>query len=188
MVNIGAAKEIAREKFRYKTGAFYGSYARLDLGVGLIYDEIPYAIFDKTEKLFDTVSGLVYVLSHECDVDQNNPRFLNDYVLICPIIDYLEFVQEVASVYSDQKANELATDLVSDRIFRAIYIPPISQTVLSHGGILYFNQIGNTAVSSFGEPEARPVCALSSYAQTIIDMKLQNHLLRPKVQTLPQLR
>ena len=160
----------------------------MDLGVGLIYDEIPYAIFDKTEKLFDTVSGLVYVLSHECDVDPNNPQFFNDYVLICPIIDYIEFVQEVAKVYSDHKVKELATDLVSDRIFRAIYIPPISQTVLPHGGILYFNQIGNTAVSSFGESEARPVCALSSYAQTIIDMKLLNHLLRPKEQTLPQLR
>jgi hypothetical protein len=70
-------------------------------------------------------------------------------------------VQEVASVYSDHKARELATDLVSDKIFRAIYIPPISHTVLPHGGILYFNQIGNTAVSSFGEPEACVcVCAI----------------------------
>jgi hypothetical protein len=188
MVDIGVATEIAREKFLYKTGAFYGSHSGLDLGVGLIYNEIPYAIFDKAEKLFDTVSGLVYVLSHECDVDQNNPRFFNDYVLICPIIDYLEFVYEVASVYSDHEASQLATDLVSDRIFRAIYIPPISQTMLPHGGILYFNQIGNTAVSSFGEPEAQAVCALSSYAQAIIDRKLENHLLRPKAQALPRLR
>jgi hypothetical protein len=40
-----------------ETGAFYGSHSGLDLGVGLIYDEIPYAIFDKSEKLFDTVSA-----------------------------------------------------------------------------------------------------------------------------------
>ena len=108
MVDIGAATEIAREKFRYKTGAFYGSHSGLDLGVGLIYDQIPYAIFDKAEKLFDTVSGLVYVLSHECDVDPNNPRFFNDYVLICPIIDYLEFIGGGGRLFGPQ--GERASD------------------------------------------------------------------------------
>ncbi len=185
MPDIKKAINTALSRFCYDAGKFYGDSSRLDLGVGLIYDQIPYAIFDKDEKLFDTAIGLVYVLSHECDVDRNNPRFFNDYVLICPIIEFSAFAEAFCAAFSEDKMMQIITDLAGDNIFRAIYIPPISQSILSAGGILYFNQIGNTAVSSFGEADARPVCALSSYAQHIIDRKLENHLLRPKQQFLP---
>ena len=89
MVDIERAKAIASQKFPYQSGAFYGNCSGLNIGVGLIYDNIPYSIFDRNEKLFDTVAGLVYILSHECDVDEDNPRFFNDDGQICPINHYI---------------------------------------------------------------------------------------------------
>jgi hypothetical protein len=177
-------EKLIKDNFKYNCGAFYGHVAGLDLGVGLIYDNIPFAVFDKDEKLYDTASGLVYILSHECDVDQNNPRFFNDYILTCPIIDMAIFVEDFEAAFPD-KLTQMVVDLVGDRIFRAIYIPPINRSVLPFGGILYFNQIGNTHVSCFGEATTQPIYALSHYAQRIIDFKLENHLLRPKAQSLP---
>jgi hypothetical protein len=176
--------KVTSNYFRYDTGAFYGQTAGLDLGVGLIYDNIPFATFDTNEQLYDTAIGLVYVLSHECDVDQENSRFLNDDVLICPIIDFNNFAQTFATAFPE-KVDQLLIDLVGDKIYRAIYIPPINASVLPLGGILYFNQIGNTHVSCFEGQTATPVCAMSAYAQSIIDKKLENHLLRPKSQFLP---
>lgn len=177
-------KKVTSENFKYNSGAFYGHTEGLALGVGLIYDNISFAVFDNDAKLYDTADGLVYVLSHECDVDQNNPRFFNDYVLICPIIDMGMFVEDFQAAFPE-KLNQMVTDLVGDKIYRAIYIPPINGSVLPLGGILYFNQIGNTHVSCFGSTTSQPVCALSDYAQRIIDKKLENHLLRPKTQSLP---
>jgi hypothetical protein len=181
------AMQIAGSKFVYQAGRFYGATEGLGLGVGLIYDGVSYASFDEDERLFDTLAGLVYVLSHECDIDQDNLRFFNDYVLICPIIDFGEFVEEFGIEHPQEKVVSIVTDLASDKIFRAIYIPPISTSILPNGGVIYLNQLTNTHVSSFAEAKAKPVCALSTYAQRIFDYKLQNHLLRPKADGLPRL-
>ena len=181
------ATKIANDNFCYQAGRFYGSTSGLGLGVGLIYDGVSFPSFDEKQKLFDTLAGLVYVLSHECDVDQGNNRVFNDYVLVCPIIDFAEFVDEFGADQSTDNLKSLIFDLVADKIFRALYIPPISQSVLPSGGIIYFNQIANTHVSSFSNAESRPICALSAYAQVIFDYKLENHLLRPKSDKLPTL-
>jgi hypothetical protein len=186
-LNTQQAAKIAGDKFRYQAGKFYGSTEGLGLGVGLIYDGISYASFDEEENLFDTLAGLVYVLSHECDIDQNNPRFFNDYVLICPIIDFGEFVEEFGIGHTEDKVLSMINDLAADSIYRVIYIPQISRSVLPYGGIIYLNQITNTNIVSFTEAEAKPVCAFSTYAQRIFDYKLQNHLLRPKADRLPRL-
>jgi hypothetical protein len=187
MFDKAHAARLAGEKFAYQTGRFYGSTKDLGLGVGLIYDGILFPVFDEVEKLFDTAVGLVYVLSHECDVDRNNIRFFNDYVLMCPIIELGAFVEEYSEENSNEKVEQIITDLSSDKIYRAIYVPPISGETLPLGGIIYFNQITNAHISSFSDLYAKPICALSSYAQRIIDYKLQNHLLRPKADILPVL-
>ena len=184
MVDLNNIAKVAQETFKYATGAFYGHVGLRSLGVGLIYDGIRYAIFDEQEKLFDTVSGLVYVLTHECDIDADNQRAFNNYVLICPIINLETIVSEFAMIKSDDYIINITKDLVSDKIFRALYFPPYDSEQIPQGGVLYLNQIASTHVSAFGEAEARPICALSSYAQQIVDLKLQNHLFRPKAESL----
>jgi hypothetical protein len=185
MLDIAALAKVAVDQFPYQIGAFYGASAGLALGVGLVVDGVTFPLFDEAEGLFDTARGLVYVLTHECDLD--NERAFNDYVLVCPIIGFDVFAEGYAEKLSEGALAGLIPDLAGDRIYRALYVPPISNEVLPFGGIIYFNQICSTHVSSFKVDGAKNVCALSSYAQQIIDMKLTNHLLRPKAEPLPRL-
>ena len=85
MVDIGKATRHVLDNYRFNANAFYGRADNLSLGVGLIYDGLHFPLFDETDRVFDTVEGPVYVLTHECDVDQTNERHFNEYVLICPI-------------------------------------------------------------------------------------------------------
>ena len=187
MVDIARASTLAIERFPYNAGAFYGGAAGLALGVGLVFSNVNYPLFDENERLFDTVSGAVYVLTHECDLDAANERAFNEYALICPIICFREFALEFASSHSEGALFGFIPDLAANRIFRAIFVPPINREVLPFGGILYLNQISSTHVSAFRDGEAKLICALSTYAQRIIDYKLTNHLLRPKADQLPVL-
>jgi hypothetical protein len=154
--------------------------------VGLIYDGVHFPLFDEAEKVFDTAEGLVYVLTHECDVDEANERHFNEYVLICPINRFEAFAADFCATYSEGALYGMLPHLAKDAIFRVFYLPPIPD-MLPYGGLLCLNQICNTHVSEFASAEARKVCALSSYALQFIDFKLENHLRRPKAETLPRL-
>jgi hypothetical protein len=76
MIDIAALAKVAVDKFPYQIGAFYGTSAGLAVGVSLVVDGITFPLFDEEEELFDTAKGLVYVLTHECDLD--NERAFND--------------------------------------------------------------------------------------------------------------
>jgi hypothetical protein len=93
MIELNKIVRVAQEAFPYVSGAFYGHVGLRSLG-------IRHAIFDEQDKLFDTVSGLVYILTHECDVDTHNQRAFNNYILICPIINLEALVAEVAAMKS----------------------------------------------------------------------------------------
>ena len=185
MLDIAALAKVAVDKFPYQIGAFYGTADALALGVGLVVDGVKFPLFDEEEALFDTAEGLVYVLTHECDLD--NDRAFNDYVLVCPIVGFDVFAKGYAERVSEGALAGLIPDLAGDRIYRALYIPRISSEVLPFGGIIYLNHICSTPISSFKAEGAKSICAMSDYAQRIIDMKLTNHLLRPKADLLPRL-
>jgi hypothetical protein len=186
MPNIPRAANIAVSKFKYESGAFYGSAALCSLGVGMLYEGIRFPLLDEEAKLFDSAEGMVYVLTHECDIDIDNDRIFNEYVLVCPILPFDIWAEEFAEAKSEGALFGIIPDLVEDKIYRAFYLPPFGQE-LPYGGILYFNQICSTHRDFFTSASARRVCALSSYAQRIIDFKMQNHLFRPKAEQLPQL-
>lgn len=167
MPDLERALGLAESNFAYKRGAFYGAPDGLALGVGLIYDNIAFPLYDENEHLFDTVSGLVYVLTHECDLDEANERAFNSYALVCPIVCFKEFVEEFSEKSSEEELLKLIPDLAGNRVFRAIYLPAIDNDVLPFGGIVYLNQICSTHVETFRGGDARAVKALSSYAQRI---------------------
>ena len=78
MLDVPKAVNLAQEHFPYNANAFYGAADGLSLGVGLVYQGVKYPLFDDHTRLFDTVEGLAYVLTHECDVDQSNARHFNE--------------------------------------------------------------------------------------------------------------
>lgn len=181
MFDITKATRIAESNFKYNSGAFYGSSKNCSLGVGILYDCIRYPLFNEHDNTYDTVEGIVLVLTHECDLDLNNNRSFNEYVLICPVLPLEIWGEEYISRKGENEFLNVVSDLAADRIYRAFYIPQFDG--LPHGGILYFNQICSTHRSFFRKPK----CALSVYAQCIVDRKMQNHLFRPKADQLPRL-
>lgn len=165
-------------------GRFFAEGKHLSLGVGQIYSDILFPIFNDEEQIFETATGLVYVLTHECDVDQANPRPFNTHVLICPIIDFRSFVIEFQTVHSQEEFISFLARLGRREVSRLIYIPYLAPH-LPYGGLLYLNRVTHTHVHAFSSKHAQRICTVTNYGLMEIDNALINHLLRPKVEALP---
>ena len=165
-------------------GRFYSTGEHLSLGKGKIYDSVIFPFFDSERGAFLTVAGIGYVLTHECDVDANNARMFNSDVLICPIIPLENMLAalKAAELSRDQLVSFL-TNLGARNIFRLIYIPSLGNE-LEHGGVLYLNQITNAPTDVFSSGGATPIGALTGYSLGIIEISIENHLLRPKSERL----
>lgn len=177
-MNLQQAHDILSKQFQLNAGRFYGGVNGLGLGAGLIYSDVRAPIYDPSDNLFDTYETTGYVLTHECDVDKDNQRLFNYFVLICPIITIQALVEEYQANFAGEEAfrgflNALTAKMVS----RVVYLPPLAG-VLPDGGIIYLNNITSAHISTF---EGRnPAGAVSAYGLQIIDMALTNHLLREK--------
>ncbi len=173
-----------RQHLSLDVGRFFSPGAQLSLGVGKIYSGIRLPVYDQDRNIFLTATGMVYVLTHECDVDQKNKRPYNTEVLICPIIPFEEFVVQYQEEFrSDDALKGMIANLADRNIYRLLYVPHYYPQ-MPRGGILYLNQITNTHISAFSQPEAESVCAATGYGLEVIDRYLQNHLLRPKAEML----
>jgi hypothetical protein len=181
-------------KYSYNRDVFYGDASGLDLGAGLIYQDVIHPAYNDESQKYDTRAGAAYILTHECDVDPANDRHFNTEVLVLPIIRFEEFCEEYIAEHSEGALGAFIDNLAQDDVSRVMYIPPVPMHIansLPSGGLLYLNNICSSPTSCFGDGSdgfAAPLCALSSYALNIVDLKLENHLRRPKAQLLPRLR
>ena len=163
---------------------FWGPASNLSLGTGLVYSKITHPLLSIESKLFDTVRGPVLVLTHECDISQENERYLNEELLICPIIPFENFFEEyVSNISIESLNNSFLPSLASHSISRAMYLPTAGHNFLPFGGLIYFNQICSTHLSMF--EDSKPECSITALGLNRLSQKLQNHLLRPKSQNLP---
>lgn len=178
---------LIRKHFRYNAGAFYGSAQELSVGVGLIYQGVRVPEFDCDQRVFATYERPVYVLTHECDVDQNNDRHFNESVIVCPVTPIGALADSFAQFGSASHFFGLLPDIAADKVFRVFLLPPGMPEPLTQGAILELNALCSTHISEFRQDRVTPLCALSEYAQGILDRKLLNHLLRPKADSLPRL-
>lgn len=183
MLTITEAHTIVSQHLTIDPGKFYGNSAQLSLGVGKLYSGVRFPKYDESDQIFDTVEGLVYVASHECDTAQENVRAFNSYVLICPVIEFSNFLHDYQAASPCAALRQFLASLARREISRVTYIPHIAAS-LPYGGLLYFNQMTNTHVSAFTLGEARAIGAVSTYGLQIIDQSLQEHLFRPKSEPL----
>jgi hypothetical protein len=188
---VGAQRylELALANFAFQNpGAFYGSASGRAPGAGLIYRDVVYPQFDPGTQGYDTLQGPAYVLTHECDIDQSNARHFNDLVLVCPLILFNDFVREYQEVMGAVELEGFVAALGKNDVSRVFFLPPTPQVFgdmeLTHGALLYLNQLCHTPVSLFS---GSAICALSTYGLERLDAKLQNHLFRPKAEPLPTL-
>jgi hypothetical protein len=170
-------------------GAWYGHAGALAPGVGVIFDGIVYPLFNPITGRYQVQSGLVLILTHECDIDQNNVRVMNRGFLLAPLIPLNTF----AANFSDgleEEARALARDIAANKIHRLMFLPPPNELLridnFPLGAFLYFNAITNADVSHLSADGARAVCALSEIGLQALDARLKNHLFRPKAEQLPR--
>jgi hypothetical protein len=157
--------KLALQNFDFASpGAFYGPVGERSLGAGLIYANVIFPLFNEETSAFDTVQGLAYVATHECDVDQNNVRHFNDLVVICPLIPLNALIEEYEPSFGEEPLKSLLVSAARNDVFRVFFLPPVSDLldvpVLRGGALLYLNQLCSTHVSVFAQ--ARAVCALST--------------------------
>lgn len=184
-MDIGKAHEIVSAAARDDPGNFYGPCDGLTLGTGLILSNVEFPLYQPEEDRFVVWAGLVLVLSHECDLDQDNQRLLNELALICPIRS-LEALVEAAEKtgYSDNDLTTFLGNLAARRVNRAVYMPPLPD-VLPNGGFIYLNQFSHTSVKRLTADDTNVLFTLTAYAMRSVDYALIEHLFRDKAVQLP---
>ena len=184
-MRVEEASRIVEDGALDHPGIFYGNPAGLALGAGLILTPVDFPSYSPAEDRFVVWNGPVLVLSHECDLDQDNQRLLNDLALVCPV-RRLDSVVEMAAEqgYSDNALTTFLGNLGRRRVSRAIYLPPFPD-LLPFGGFLYLNQFSHTSVKRLAEKDVTPVAALTAYAMQSVDYALASHLFRVKSDRLP---
>lgn len=163
-------------------GRFYGAATGLALGMGLFYESIRFPLFDLSDRLFTTLEGLVYVLTHECDVEQANDRVMNEQLLVCPVLSLDAFLQEYEAEFSNEAAcRTFLLEVGRRRVSRLLYLPP-GPGLLSGGALLSLNAMASTHVSEFNGKQ--PIAALSHVGLRELDVAVANHFTRPKADQL----
>lgn len=164
---------------------FFGSADQLDLGVGLILNNATYPVYDDDAADWQIVEGLVYVVSHECDIAQENERPFNDAALICPIIPLSNVIDQYLAGLTVDQTRSFVHQLANSNVDRAAFIPAIADH-LPHGGVLYFSTITSTSVLELMREEVILQCAITVPALKYIDDRMHHAILkRPKDQALP---
>ena len=182
-MTVEEAYEILRDGSPLTPGKFYQSANHLSLGVGKLYDGIRYPLLNLEDFVFDTLEGLVLILTHECDVDQENIRPFNDHLLVCPIIQLDDFIAEYSDRVGEDKLPSFLSNVASRNVSRVMYFPPLP-SCLEYGGLIYLNQICSSHVAAFTKEVVKSVGAVSVYGLMQFDKHLSNHLLRPKAELL----
>ena len=154
----------------------------------MLVRECVLALPSATEVRFETALGLALVLTHECDIDQNNERCFNGLLLVCPVISLDDFCEECEQEEGPGAWGGILPKIAGDEVYRAMYLPPLSGSLacpeMEGGGIIYLNHISSCRVEWISNPSEQAIGSLSAIGLRAFDAKLQNHLFREKAASL----
>lgn len=186
-MDVQEAYEHIRQHLSIDAGSFFSSGESISLGAGKLYSGVCFPIYDPGSGVFLTAAGAVYVLTHECDVDQANDRIFNEDVLVCPLTEFEAFVKSYRELLTADQLRNFLTNLARRQVSRVIYLPPLPPR-LPYGALMYLNNITNTHVSAFTNNGAESIGAVTGPGLRVIDQSIENHLLRPKAERLALMR
>lgn len=180
-MDTGEAHRYLYDRLDTDAGKYFSPGRSLDLGAGQLFRGIQFPLFDTDSSLYATAEGNVYVLSHECDIDQSNQRPFNEYVLIVPIISFEHWYEEFCRAYahSPQIISSFLGRIARRQVSRLFYFPSVDHE-LPYGGLVYLNQITHAHISTFLNDQAGRICSVTAYGLEKFDQVLLQHLLRPK--------
>jgi len=105
---------------------------------------------------------------------------------VCPLILFKDFVAEYERAMGAAALESFVAALAKNDVSRLFFLPPTPRAFgdveLTHGALLYLNQLCHTPVSLFS---GSAICALSTYGLERLDAKFQSRLFRPKAESLP---
>lgn len=163
---------------------FYGPAHDLPLGAGMLLSDCPLAIPDEVDPKYRTALGYALVLTHECDIDQDNARMFNQDVLLQPVLPLEIWCASMDEDYGVGSWGGLLPRIAANEVFRVMYLPPIPDHFgfdgLKYGGFTNLNTITSAPLSWFDHFKTKPVCSLSAIGLRAFDFKMTNHLLRAK--------
>ena len=167
---------------------FYSPADGLPIGVGIILRDCPIPMQDDLTKKFLTALGPVLMLTHECDIDQDNDRGFNEHALVIPILPLDIWVDQMDVEQGVGSWGGILPKIAANEVFRALYLPPapgfINVPELKFGGLLNLNTISSTPLEWHDHYKTLPICSLTAFGLRVLDYKLTNHLLRPKAASL----
>jgi hypothetical protein len=150
-VHYNNALALCLKYFRADPSRFYGPAQSLPIGAGMVLRDCVIALPHPTETRLETGLGLGLVLTHECDIDQDNDRYFNELLLICPIIPLDIFCARCEREEGTGAWGGILPEIASQNVHRAMYLPPVHSArvcpELEGGGIVYLNHISSCAVS-----------------------------------------
>ncbi len=164
-------------------GRFYGEVGDLSLGAGIIVYPAAYPTYSVENSEFLVVEGLVYILTHECDLASENVRPFNDHAVICPIIPIEAALIAYREAFGAEQAASFFDAIGKRMVERVVYLPPIAD-ILPLGGLMYFGLLSNIHVSELERPTAVRAAAVTAYGLNIIDIAVENAFRRPKSESL----
>jgi hypothetical protein len=147
----------------------------------LIYASIAYPIYVDERDEFETIEGIVYVLSHECDVAVENPKAFNDDILICPLIPFDATAEAYQKRYGEKELRTWLSNLAKGKLYRLVYFSKVEQH-LKYDAVMFLNQMSGTKVRMFTKAGAERVAALGEVGLWQLEVVLRNHFLRPKAE------
>jgi hypothetical protein len=182
-MNVQDAYTFIASRIVTDVGRFYGSYEGLSLGAGLIFRGVRVPVYNEERHVFMTATSTVYVMTHECDVAQENIRPFNDDVLVCPLLALENFVPLYEQRYTEAGLQSFLDNVAKRNVSRIMYFPCLHGT-FDYGAMLYLNAISSTKLTAFNLPNVSVTGALSEFGLREVDFLLENHFLRPKDEPL----
>lgn len=160
---------------------FYGGAEQLSLGTGVIIGEIPLPFFNVNASSYQIRETVALILTHECDISQENKRPNNSDVMLAPLIPLEDFF---AALEGDRNIkSSYVGNVVSGSVSQLFYLPPWIKH--QNGSIVYLNRISSTHISQLEREPVKKLIALSSFAHRKLCERLSDHLLRDKAEQLP---
>lgn len=175
---VADAYDYVIRNYSGEVGRFYAPGTSLGLGKGMLFGRSVFAVFDPERGVYRTAEGVAYLLTHECDVEEENKRPFNEDLLVCPLMRLEDVVEELSLDLDDQQLSSFMGSLGSRNIPRLVYLPPIPRA-FDYGAVLFLNRITN-APADLIRQRAALICAVTAYGLSEIEYALENHLLRPK--------
>lgn len=178
-MDISEASSLLEANRANNRGQIYHQPSSLrPLGVGKILSNVKYASYKEDQGAFVTKKGTVIILTHECDLENNRP--FNYLSLICPIIPLDAFLPILKGNLTDDDLKTFFIQVAKNKVSRLVYLPPINENSLSHGGFIYLNQFSHAHINDLKLEDVFEVSHLTDYSLRTLDYRLTNHLLRPK--------